>query len=296
LKKGKNMSTPKLPSPLNLGLTGFTLGHSLSPALHGAALAYFHLEGSYQLYPVPPLPEGKPGLADLLGRMRQGELHGLNVTIPHKQAVLDLVDELTPTARAIGAVNTVLVRENRLVGDNTDAPGFWAEIQARWGFKTPGHALVLGSGGAARAMVYALAAQQWHVTIAAARPEDMQQAHALAADLAPAGGQLDVILLETAALKPQQDVTLLVNATPLGMLPNVNASAWPEGVSFPRGCKVFDAVYNPPETQLVHQARAAGLQAETGLGMLIGQAAVAFERWTGLAVPIDVMHRSVDQE
>jgi shikimate dehydrogenase len=290
------MRDSHLPSPLNLGLTGFPLGHSLSPTLHAAALAFYHLEGSYQLFPVPPLPEGKAELALLLGRMRRGELHGLNVTIPHKQAVLDLVDELTPTALAIGAVNTIIFRENRLVGDNTDAPGFWAEIQARWEFKTPGHALVLGSGGAARAMVYALAAQQWRVTITAARPEDLQQAHTLAADLAPVGGRLDVILLEPAALKTMLEVTLLVNATPLGMSPNVTASAWPQGVPFPPGCRVFDAVYNPPETQLVRSARAAGLQAETGLDMLIGQAAVAFERWTGLPAPVEVMRRSVGQE
>lgn len=290
------MSEIHLPSPLTLGLTGFPLGHSLSPTLHAAALAHFHLQGGYQLYPVPPLPEGKPALAGLLGRLRQGELHGLNVTIPHKQAVLDLVDDLSPTAAAIGAVNTLVMRGSRLLGDNTDAPGFWNEIQNRWGFAAPGHALILGSGGVARAMVYALAAQQWRVTIAAARPEDMQQAHTLAADLAPAGGQLDVILLDHQVLTTLQDVSLVVNATPLGMSPNVDASAWPEGVPFPPGCCVFDAVYNPAETRLVRLARAAGLQAETGLGMLIGQAAVAFERWTGLQVPLAVLRRSVGQE
>ena len=296
LKKGNlNMTDTHLPSPLNLGLTGFPLGHSLSPRLHAAALAHFHLEGSYQLYPVAPLPEGRTALAALLGRLRQGELHGLNVTIPHKQTVLDLVDELSPTARAIGAVNTLLMHGGRLVGDNTDAPGFWNEVQNHWGFNTPGHALMLGSGGAARAMVYALAAKQWQVTIAAARPVDIDQAHALAADLAPAGGRLEVILLEAGALQALDHVTLVVNATPLGMSPNVDTCAWPQDVPFPPGCRVFDAVYNPAETRLVHLARAAGLQAETGLGMLIGQAAVAFERWTGLNVPIDVMRKSDGQ-
>lgn len=279
---------------LHFGLIGFPLGHSLSPRLHQAALKHYHLEGEYQLYPVEPLPQGKSGLVSLLGRIRGGELDGLNVTIPHKQSVLDLVDELTPAANLIGAVNTIINRDGKLVGDNTDAPGFWAEIEALWGCKNPARALVLGSGGGARAVVYSLAAHDWEITIAAARPEDIPQANKLASDLSKVGGRLDVVELNESISGRFASVALVVNTTPLGMSPNKDASPWPEGCPFPPACKVFDIVYNPLETRLVASARAAGIPAETGLGMLICQAALAFERWTGLPAPFDVMRRSVN--
>ena len=114
---------------LRLGLTGWPLGHSLSPKLHSAALQALGLEGEYRLYLVPPLPEGQEQLKTLVKQVRAGEITGLNVTIPHKQAVLPLVDELTPAARAIGAVNTLYLWDGRLVGDNTDAPGFLADLR-----------------------------------------------------------------------------------------------------------------------------------------------------------------------
>ena len=121
----------------------------------------------------------------------------------------------------------------------------------------------------------------------------MNQAHTLASDLAPVGGKLDVIELTPALLGQYGNMALVVNATPLGMSPNNDISPWPEGVSFPLACKVYDAVYNPLETRFVRSARAAGVPAETGLGMLIAQAALAFERWTGLPAPFEVMRRSV---
>ena len=285
-----------LPSPLHLGLTGYPLGHSLSPTLHQAALEHYGILGDYQLYPV----EAQAQLGELLQRLRRAELHGLNVTIPHKQAVLTLVDELTPAASAIGAVNTLIRRGDRLIGDNTDAPGFWADLESRWHWeRTPARALILGSGGAARGMVYALASHGWHITIAAARPEDRQQAHTLAESIAAsapvieAGAQFNVIMLEAEILKTIKDIDLVVNTTPLGMHPHVDACIWPAGVPFPQGCRAYDAVYNPAETRFIRTAREQGLQAETGLGMLICQAALAFERWTGLPAPFDVMRRSV---
>src|SRR5258706_2767547 len=114
------------PSRFSLGLTGYPLGHSLSPGLHAAALKATGLAGEYNLYPVSP--DDPQALAQLLGRVRAGELHGLDVTIPHKQAVIPVLDELTNTARAIGAVNTIYLWDGRLTGDNTDVPGFLADL------------------------------------------------------------------------------------------------------------------------------------------------------------------------
>ena len=112
---------------IKLGLLGYPLGHSLSPAIHGAALRSCGLDGSYSLFPIPP--DDKQRLEDLLESVRQGEIAGLNVTIPHKQNVIPFLDELTPTAKAIGAVNTIYLRDHQLIGENTDAPGFLADLK-----------------------------------------------------------------------------------------------------------------------------------------------------------------------
>jgi shikimate dehydrogenase len=281
---------------LVFALTGWPLGHSLSPLLHRAALVALGLKGEYHLLPVPP--GDSSALEALLQQVRRGQLQGLNVTIPHKQAVLPLLDELSPTARAIGAVNTLWLREGRLVGDNTDAPGFLADLRARLGDRLAGKARercawLIGAGGSARAVAFALASEGWRVVIAARR---LEQAEALAASL---GGRLDseqFIPVSLAALPgggvPQPQ--LIVNATPLGMTPQAETSPWPEGLAFPRGACVYDLVYNPPETRLVREARRAGLEAVTGLGMLVEQAALALEKWTGLPVPREAMFRAVE--
>jgi shikimate dehydrogenase len=147
-----------------LGSIGYPLGHSLSPKIHAAALKACGLQGDYSLFPIHP--DDKDGLKDLLARIRAGELHGLNVTIPHKQNVIDFMDELTPTAEAIGAVNTIYLRDNKLIGDNTDAAGFLADLKKGIGNGELGKsAIVLGAGGSARAVVYALLNDGWEVTL-----------------------------------------------------------------------------------------------------------------------------------
>jgi shikimate dehydrogenase len=261
-----------------LGLTGFPLSHSLSPKLHTAALKAAGLEGSYSLFPVDPARPDE--LTLLLGRVRSGEIHGLNVTIPHKQTVLPLMDELSETAKAIGAVNTIYAKDGRLIGDNTDAAGFWADVSSLMvnrKSKIENHqspitnyrsALVLGAGGSARAVVFALKAHGWEVAVAARR---IEQAQALVTEFGLQAAQsLD---------SKRDDFELLVNTTPLGMTPNTETCAWDWG--FPPRAFVYDLVYNPPETLLMKRARAAGLQTSNGLGMLIEQAALAFELWTG---------------
>lgn len=284
--------------PFTLGLTGFPLSHSLSPKLHNAALTAAGLDGSYSLFPVDPArPEA---LAALLERVRSGEIDGLNVTIPHKQAVIPLLDELSETAQAIGAVNTIYMSNDRLIGDNTDAAGFWADLsphltppkfqraEFRGGINLPlphfrvskiggrashdfakaGRGLVLGAGGSARAVVFALKAHGWDFSVAARR---IGQAKALVTEFGLQSTQSLNSLLS--------NFDLLVNTTPLGMIPNTETCAWEQ--EFPPGVFVYDLVYNPPETLLIKRARAAGLQASNGLGMLIEQAALAFELWTG---------------
>jgi shikimate dehydrogenase len=289
----------------SLGVTGFPLGHSLSPVLHAAALRDTGLSGEYRLYPVSPQPSGESELDALMARLRRGSLDGLNVTIPHKQAVMPYLDELTPLARQIGAVNTIFHAGDRLIGDNTDAPGFMADLRAQWPQAVQaGTAFVLGAGGSARAVVYALLMAGWRVTILARRIEPARLIQAGAAVIQQAQGSsapcnvlkwdaLPEAIHSMNTLNTNDHSCLIVNTTPVGMHPNVDYSPWPVGLPFPQQVFVYDLVYNPLETKLVRSARAGGVGASNGLGMLIEQAALAFERWTGMRPSTAAMRRAV---
>lgn len=287
---------------LQFGLIGYPLEHSLSPPLHLAAFQELELDADYQLYSIHPFPQGEPDLAALLSRVRSGQLHGLNVTIPHKQNVIPFLDDLTPAARAIGAVNTIYLRDQKLMGDNTDAPGFWQDLVYNFGDRViftvgehPKRALILGAGGSARAVLYALVLAGWDVIVAARRLQQAQQ-------LVDSFQSTDYSTVSTAVQLNYQgfnlllsDLDLIVNATPLGMWPKIDESPWPEGLDFPAHAMIYDLVYNPPETLLIRQARDAGLQAASGLGMLVEQAALADQRWTGGNPPREAMFAAVPQ-
>jgi len=279
---------------LKLGLIGYPVSHSLSPKIQNAALKACGLEGEYSLFPV--VPDDMQVLKDLLDRVRSGEITGLNVTIPHKQNVIPFMDELTSTAQAIGAVNVIYLRGNKLIGDNTDAPGFLADLKkflttVPYGDdKTQSHgeldALVLGAGGSARSVVYALQNDGWNVTISARRIEQAQQ---LASQFE--GANATELNLQTFQLSNQE---LIVNTTPLGMTPKIDQSPLPENVVLAPHTKIYDLVYNPRETKLVRDACSQGLHATTGLGMLIEQAALGFELWTGNKLPSEIFRNAVE--
>ena len=269
-----------------LGLIGYPLGHSLSPKIHTAALSAFNLQGNYSLFPIHP--DDKQELFNLLTRVRAGEIHGLNVTIPHKQNVIGFMDELTQTAKSIGAVNTIYMRDDKLIGDNTDAPGFLSDLKrvSNSSFIIPHSALVLGAGGSARAVVYALLNDGWNVTLAARRIEQAQK-------LADSFTNYQLPITNLADF-PLLTFHLLVNTTPLGMTPNIETSPLPENTVLSKRTFVYDLVYNPRETKLVRDARAQGLNASTGLGMLIEQAALAFEKWTSHNPPRDILYQAIE--
>jgi len=269
------------------GLTGYPLGHSRSSKIHQAALDALDLQGTYRLYPVEPGSLGQVRLRQFLVKVRDGEIHGLNITIPHKQTVMPLVDDLTPTAAAIGAVNTVYLENGKLIGDNTDGPGFWTDLSLRLGFdrEKDATALILGAGGSARAVVYALLKGGFDIAIAARRVE---QAKLILSQFPASLGRISIIDQNSLADFPSE-TDLIVNTTPVGMHPNVQASPWPGEVPFPEKAALYDLVYNPIETMLVRAAKAKGRNAVGGLGMLVEQAALSFERWTGLSAPRDVM-------
>jgi shikimate dehydrogenase len=298
-----------------LGLVGYPLGHSLSPLLHTAALKACGLQGEYRLYPVTPSGGELETLRSLLDEVRRGRLQGLNVTIPHKQAVLPFLDHLSPTAQGVGAVNTIFYRDGRLVGENTDVAGFWADLAKNFpsptgsgvsgegpagggrgdhGDQLPPEALVLGAGGSARAVVYSLSQAGWSVVVAARRLEQVRELVKTFSVLKYPVSERELSQASLADLISGHEIRLIVNTTPLGMRTYLDASPWPAGLAFPERAFVYDLVYNPPQTVFMHQARLAGLGATNGLGMLLEQAVLSFELWTGVRPSIDILRKALN--
>ena len=288
---------------LSLGLIGWPVAHSHSPEIHHAAMREFNIRGDYRLYPVKPLPEGQAVLTDLISKIRQGKLHGVNITIPHKQAIGSFLDGLTDTALKIGAVNTIVPRQGSLIGENTDAGGFLADLKRVFSWENimdgdekwvvNPHALVLGAGGAARAVVYALFSAGWSVTVAARR---IEQAEILKSSFhgIESRGSLSALKLAASELSSLiSEITLVVNATPVGMSPDRDRSPWPDNLPLSTSAAVYDLVYNPVETHFMRTAREAGQMAANGMGMLVEQAALAFECWTGLAPSRELLLRQM---
>jgi len=256
---------------------GHPIKHSLSPVLHNAAFAEVGLDWAYVAFDV--LDGACPAA---VAGMRALGVQGLSVTMPHKRSVALICDELTPTAAVLGAANTVVRRGDRLVGDATDGPGFLASLRAAGHDPAGRTCLVLGAGGAAAAVVHALAeAGAARVGVLARRPEAAVEVAALAG---PAGGVAVVADLDRA--------DLVVNATSVGMQDTAGAGAVPFGLDLAvlgAGQVVVDLVYHPLRTPLLVAAEAAGATPVDGLGMLVHQAALAFELWTGICAPLGVM-------
>lgn len=268
---------------LRAGLIGDPVSHSRSPAIHNAAFAHLGLRARYDLW--------QTSAADLPARiesLRAPDILGANVTLPHKVAALELLDRLDPEVALIGAINTI-VREpdGSLTGANTDAPAFLESLRAEAGYLPVGQpVVVLGASGAARAAVAALiAAGAAQITVL---NRTLERAELLLGDLLAASDsdpQLYALALgdpEARALLAQS--SLLVNATSLGW----RAEETPLAAELiPPGALVFDMVYRP--TRLLREAAARGARTLDGWGMLVRQAGLAFERWTGQPAPLDVM-------
>lgn len=258
---------------------GDPVSHSRSPAILNAAFAATGLDWVFAAFEVV---EGRAGAA--IEAMRTLALAGMSVTMPHKAAVTEHLDELTPAAAALGAVNCIAWEGGRLVGHNTDGAGLVASLRAD-GFDPAGsRVVVLGAGGAARAALVALhGAGASHLAVWNRSPRRAADAAALVPGAGVLDGPADGAEL-TAAVA---GADLLVNATPLGMRPG-DGSPLPSAALHP-GLYVSDLVYDPPETTLMADAAAAGARVGNGIGMLVGQAAVAFGIWTGMDAPLGPM-------
>ena len=256
-----------------VGVIGAPVRHSRSPAIHNAAFAACGLDWVYVAFPVPA-GEGAAAVA----AVRTLGLEGLSVTMPHKTDVAGACDELSPVAASLRSVNTVVHRDGRIFGDCTDGPGFVAAL-AEQGVDPAGRrVLVLGAGGAARAVVDALGRAAAIVTVAARRTEAADEVAALA----PGATAVSFSGLDEQVV----GADVVVNVTPIGM----RGEEPPFAVEHLRPEQfVYDAVYHPSPTPLLARCAALGIPHSGGLGMLVHQAALAFTLWTGLEAPLAVM-------
>ena len=267
------------PSPLRLGLIGDPIAHSLSPAIQQPALDALGVPARYELWPTPV-----PDLPTRIAALRARDVLGANVTVPHKVAAMELVDDVSPTARRAGAINTIVNREGRLTGDNTDVHGFGAALAEVCSDVSSRSVLILGAGGAARAVVLALEGMG-PAGIALAN-RDLTRGRRLAADLGPTA--IRVVTYDDKALSGElARAGLLINATSIG---------WHRGeaplplrllAALPGGALVVDLTYR--ETDLLMAARERGLAVLDGLPMLVHQGARALELWTGHPAPLATM-------
>lgn len=257
------------------GICGRPVRHSLSPAMHNAAFAAMGINAVYVAFEVRDLPRAVEGLRGL-------DIGGVSVTIPFKEDIIALLDKVDDRARAIGAVNTVVNREGRLWGTNTDWEGAARALQDQ--IELAGkHALLLGAGGAGRSLVYAVQQAGGRVTVA---DPDTAKTAALAREFGvEVAGPADLGRIPA---------TVLINASPVGMAPRVEDIPLPPE-DLGRFAVVMDMVYSPLETRLLREARARGAVVIDGLAMLVYQGARQFELFTGQTAPVAVMRRAVYQ-
>ena len=274
-----------------VGLIGYPLGHTISPAFQQAAFDHHSLPVKYHAWPTHP---------DLLEKkvhsLRGGEYLGANVTVPHKERVAGLVDRLDAAAAAIGAVNTVVRENGSLAGYNTDAYGFATSLRVTGGFDPRGkRAVILGAGGAARAAVFALAEEGVRSLVIANRT--LERAESLAASVGGTVCEVAAVPLGGAGLeRAAADADLIVNSTSVGMQGGDAGSVSPlRAQLIPASALVYDMVYNPAQTPLLEEAAEAGAACLGGLSMLVYQGAGAFERWTGLDAPVQVMFEAAEE-
>lgn len=265
------------------GVIGNPVEHSLSPAIHNAAFQKLGLNFVYLAWRVEIIGDAIKGLRAL------GNFRGASVTIPHKVAAVPCLDEVESTARHIGAINTIVSTGGRLTGYNTDATGALRALREGGAGLKGQRVAMVGSGGAARAIAFALAADGAIEQLELLGIDDKER-EALAGDLRSKTTMAvhDMQLNEASLRKVLANIQVLIHCTPTGMSPKVEGTCVPASLLH-TGLTVMDIVYNPRETRLLKEAKAAGCRTIPGLEMFLHQAAAQFELWTNQPAPTDVM-------
>jgi shikimate dehydrogenase len=270
------------------GIIGYPIEHTLSPAFQNAAFKETGLNWVYL-----PLEIEPHRLAEALAGLAAAGCRGLNVTMPHKGRAFSLVDETDEFARMVQAVNTIEFRDGRLIGHNTDGPGFLRSLKEEAGFDPAGRrGLIIGAGGAAQSIALALAgAGISEIKILNRTVDKAEKIRGLVGEYFPACG------VSIGAAGPAVDVAdfeLVVNATSLGMDSNPGQPLSPEFLR--AGQVVYDIIYAPPETDFLRSAKKRGARTVNGASMLLYQGAAAFTVWTGLPAPLSVMTAKLESE
>jgi len=272
-----------------IAIIGDPVERSLSPAMHNAAFEALDLNYAYMALRVPP-----GALDGAIATARVLKMAGMNVTHPHKIKILSLLDELDESAELVGAVNTIKNDKGRLIGYNTDGAGAVRALESEAGELAGRRVLLLGAGGAARAIAFSLVKEGAELNIA---NRTTSRAKELTAAIKRSlGTNVGIINLNRKeVVETIKNTDIIINATTIGMHPNVNRTLLTADV-MNKGLIVNDIVYEPLQTRLLSEAKKAGARTVTGLGMLIHQAALSFEIWTGRRAPIKVMTAAAKRE
>lgn len=263
-----------------IALLGYPVEHSLSPLMHNTAFDYLGLDYCYVTFPVKD-----EMLQSAVMAIRALNMAGVNVTVPHKENVIPFLDEVDKEASAIGAVNTVLNKDGKLIGYNTDGKGF-SESLLEAGIEIKAKSiLILGAGGASKAISFYLSEKAERLYI---YDIDLNKAERLTGDLGSLGGGN---VLFTDSLKNIPDMDIIINATPLGLK---DSDSIPVDISLIRAKQIIgDLIYK--ETPLLKEASKKGCKTFNGIGMLLWQGVFAFELWTGIRPPVDVMRNALKE-
>jgi len=279
------------PSAQKLAVIGDPIAHSLSPALQNFLIRHFALPFTYEALQIR-----QNDLPEMMQRLRNGEFCGINVTLPHKQTVLSFLDELDATAQKIGAVNTIVVEAGRLIGHNTDVCGFSRSLETAGIAVANRKAFVLGAGGAARAVIFALLQANVGQIMVCNRNAERAATLITAFATHAATNQLQCVPWSGRAdWINKNEVNLLINATRVGMHPHDDESPLPDHV-FTDQMAVADLVYNPVQTRFLRAANSAGAKIVSGLGMLIYQGVAAMELWCRKQLEVGEIYSSLESE
>ena len=268
-----------------LGVIGHPIEHSLSPAMHRAALKELGLDYHYDKFEVKP-----EELENFVSDARENFL-GFNVTVPHKVGIIKFLDNLSKEAELIGAVNTVKVENSSAKGYNTDGLGALRALQEAGQQANGKKVLILGAGGASRAISFQLAMEGAEISIC---DKAGDKAEELAAEIMKKLNK-DVRILDFPIKEKLDEFDILINATPVGMSPNINNSPLPREFLNP-SLTVMDIVYNPLETKLLKEARETGCKTVNGTGMLVNQGAESLRIWLGVEAPVETMRNALLNE
>jgi len=270
------------------GLIGYPVKHSSSPAMHNAAFCALGINAEYKLFPLK-----EEELAGFLKGLENNNIFGLNVTIPYKEKVIPFLDSLSEEVKLIGAANTIRRKDSKLEGFNTDGEGFLKHLMQELSFNPQSKAIaILGAGGAAKAVC---------VYLAKMRPKrinvydlDRTKTRGLISQLKEKFSGVEFIEADSIRELAIENSDLLVNATPIGM--KESDSCLVDSESIHKDLLVYDLIYNPGETELLKLAKDKGAKAANGLGMLLYQGALSFQKWTDKAISLDIMRQALQEE